>query len=215
MTDREEQLKRIIRQMLQPLRDIPLDIIIEAITDGCTIWPYDGHARKELERIADLSVAGINAKGIEAGRPNEVGNYCEPFVIEAIRQAGGKAQTPLTGSGRKKSSGYPDIEAEILGKPFYIEVKTYNERNRDTAQRSFYISPSNDFKVTKDAYHLVFAFCMEEVGASGRKRIYKAKSCTVIDAHNLSCDVKYEFNSDNRRLYGTPEIIILRKDYPV
>ena len=209
MTDREEQLKRIIRQMLQPLRNIPLDIIIEAITGEYTIWPYDGHARKELEKIADLSVAGINAEGIESRRPNEVGNYCEPFVIEAIAQVGGAAQMPLTASGKRKSTGYPDIEAEIL------EVKTYNERNKDTTQRSFYISPSNDFKVTKDAYHLVFAFCMEEVGASGRKRIYKAKSCTVIDAHNLSCDVKYEFNSDNRRLYGAPEVIILRKDYEV
>ncbi len=142
MTDREEQLKRIIRQMLQPLRDIPLDIIIEAITGEYTIWPYDGHAREELERIADLSVAGINAEGIEAGRPNEVGNYCEPFVSEAIKAVGGEAQTPLTASGRRKSTGYPDIEADILKKPFYIEVKTYNERNRNTTQRSFYISPS-------------------------------------------------------------------------
>ncbi len=213
MTDREEQLKRIIRQMLQPLRDIPLDIIIEAITGEYTIWPYDGHAREELERIADLSVAGINAEGIEAGRPNEVGNYCEPFVSEAIKAVGGEAQTPLTASGRRKSTGYPDIEADILKKPFYIEVKTYNERNRNTTQRSFYISPSNDFKITKSAYHLIFAFCMEEVGNSGRKRIYKAKSCTAIDAHNLSCDVKYEFNSDNRRMYGTPEMIVFRKDY--
>ena len=31
---REEQLKRIIRDMLRPLKDIPLDIIIEAITEG-------------------------------------------------------------------------------------------------------------------------------------------------------------------------------------
>ena len=213
MTDREEQLKRIIRQMLQPLRDIPLDIIIEAITGKYTIWPYDGHARKELERIADLSVAEINAKGIQSRRPNEVGNYCEPYVVEAIVKVGGVAQTPLTTSGKRKASGYPDIEAEILGKPFYIEVKTYNERNKDTTQRSFYISPSSDFKITRDAYHLIFALCMEEVGTSGRKRIYKAKSCTVIDAHDLSCDVKYEFNSDNRRLYGVPEMIVFHKDY--
>ena len=119
----------------------------------------------------------------------------------------------MTASGKRKSTGYPDIEVEILGKPFYIEVKTYNERNKGTTQRSFYISPSNDFKITKDAYHLIFAFCMEEVGTSGRKRIYKARSCAIIDAHNLSCDVKYEFNSDNRRMYGSPEMIVLRKNY--
>jgi len=215
MKDREEQLKRIIRQMLQPLRDIPLDIIIEAITDGCTVWPYDGHAFDMLEKIADLSVESINREGIVSRRPNEVGNYCEPHVKEAIEHLGGSARTPLTVSGKRKGAGYPDIEAELDEKPFYLEVKTYNERNKSTTQRSFYISPSSDFKITHDAYHLIIAFCMEEVGAMGDKRIYKAKACNIIDAHNLSCDVKYEFNSDNRRMYGDKSLIIMRKEYDI
>lgn len=123
MSDREEQLKAVIRQMLRPLRDIPLDIIIEAITGQYTIWPYDGHARKCLEAIASHALAAINAHGIVSNRANEVGNKCEPFVRRAIMAEG-----------------------------------------------------------------------------------------TIIDARNLSCDVKFEFNSDNRRLYGTPEMIVARID---
>jgi len=208
---REEQLKRIIRDMLRPLKDIPLDIIIEAITEGqCTIWPYDGHCKNELQRIARLALEEINRHGILARRPNEVGNYCEPHVRKAIELADGNADTPLTSNGRRKSTGYPDLEAEIGSKPFYLEVKTYNANNEDTTQRAFYLSPSKDFKITKDAYHLIFAFCMEVVERQGQQMLFRAKSCTVIDAHDLPCDVKYEFNSDNRRMYGSDERIVMK-----
>ncbi len=208
---REEQLKRIIRDMLRPLKDIPLDIIIESITEGrCTVWPYDGHCKDELQRIARLALEEINRQGILARRPNEVGNYCEPHVRKAIGLAGGSADTTLASNGRRRSTGYPDLEAEIGGKPFYLEVKTCNAKNRDTTQRSFYLSPSKDFKITKDAYHLIFAFCMEMEERQGQKMLFRAKSCTVIDAHDLPCDVKYEFNSDNRRMYGSDERIVMK-----
>ena len=208
---REEQLKRIIRDMLRPLKDIPLDIIIEAITEGqCTIWPYDGHCKDELQRIARLALGEINRQGILSRRPNEVGNYCEPHVRKAIELAGGSADTPQASNGRRKSTGYPDLEAEIGGKPFYLEVKTYNANNQDTTQRAFYLSPSKDFKITKDAYHLIFAFCMEVMERQGQQMLFRAISCTVIDAHDLPCDVKYEFNSDNRRMYGSDERIVMK-----
>jgi hypothetical protein len=32
-----------------------------------------------------------------------------------------------------------------------------------------------------------------------------------VDLHDLLCDVKYEFNSDNRRLYS-PSMVVLKGD---
>ena len=127
MTDREEQLRLMILQTLErlpKLRDVPFYKVIEAITGSYTVWPYDGHALEDLERISDLSMADINAEGVKAKRPNEAGNESEPFVINAINRVGGMARQPLTESGKRKVMGYPDIEACIQNKPFYIEVKT-------------------------------------------------------------------------------------------
>ena len=206
MLSREEQLKSIIKQMLAPLKNIPLDIIIESICDF-TINPYDNFAHEELIDIVDTAGKSINIEGIESRRPNEVGNYCEPYVVNAIRNLGFKAETPMTPSGKRRSAGYPDIEAEICGKPFYIEVKSYNPDNKDTTQRSFYLSPSKDFKITQDAFHLIFAFEMRMI----KSRIYITNSCTVLDAKNLLCDVKYEFNSDNKRMYSSENNLIVLK----
>lgn len=196
MINREEQLKTIIKQMLTPLKNIPLDIIIESIC-GHTIFAYDGYAKKKIIQIVDSSGLSINKKGIRSKRPNEIGNYCEPFVISAIHKLGYIANTPQTISGKKRSAGYPDIEALIENKPFYIEIKSYDLTTKSSSLRSFYLSPSRDFKVTKDAYHLIFAYEMKQV----KTGLFKTSRCTVLDARNLLCDVKYEFNSDNKRMY--------------
>ena len=39
--------------------------------------------------------------------------------------------------------------------------------------------------------------------------MYTPRSYKLIDLHDLLCDVKYEFNSDNRRLYA-PSIMLLQ-----
>lgn len=206
--NREEQLKAIIRQMLQPLRNLPLDIIIESIC-GRTILAYDGHAKDEIEKIVDIAAQEINKDGIQSKRPNEVGNYIEPFVREAIQKRQHHAGIPVSATGSKRAMGYPDIEAVIAGKPFYIEIKSYNPQNHDSTQRSFYLSPSEDFKITHNAYHLIFAFSTEQI----KTGFFKVKTCTVLDAKELLCDVKYEFNSDNRRMYGDNGLVVLRRNF--
>jgi len=158
-----------------------------------------------LIKAVDLAGQKINRAGVKAKRPNEVGNYLEPFVKDALRQVGFDADVPRTASGRRKAAGYPDIEAVLGGATFYIEVKSYNPENADTTQRSFFLSPSEDFKVTRDAYHLIFAFAMKQP----RRGVFKAQACKVLDAKNLLCDVKYEFNSDNHRLYGQAGDLLL------
>ena len=196
MSIREEQLIRVIKQMLTPLRNIPLDIIIESIC-GCKVLAYDDSINKELLKIVCSAGKTMNLRGIQSKRQNEVGNYIETYIISAIQQHGYFAETPETFSGKKRSAGYPDIAAQIKGKSLYIEVKSYSNKTKSSSLRSFYLSPSKDFKVTQDAFHLIFAFEMVNIETG----IFKTKKCSVLDARNLLCDVKYEFNSDNRRLY--------------
>jgi hypothetical protein len=42
---------------------------------------------------------------------------------------------------------------------------------------------------------------------NSRNSEYRAVSFKLVDLHDLLCDVKYEFNSDNRRLYGKEMVL--------
>lgn len=84
----------------------------------------------------------------------------------------------------------------------------FGEGSSDSTMRSFYLSPSDEFKVCKDARHLLIAFGIERISISGSiNSEYRLRSFKLVDLHGLQCDVKYEFNSDNRRLYGSGMIL--------
>jgi hypothetical protein len=94
----------------------------------------------------------------------------------------------------------------------YLECKIFAQGSADTTMRSFYLSPSESFKVSVDARHLLLAFGMQAsptAGAGSRDSKYIPLSYKLIDLHDLLCDVKYEFNSDNRRLYA-PSMMLLQ-----
>ncbi len=152
----------------------------------------------------------INKNGIESRRPNEVGNYIEAFVKKAMQQYGLKPDIPAGATGKKKATGYPDIIFFFKGKPNYLECKTYNLENIATTQRSFYFSPSDDFKVVYDTHHFILSYEMVLDRRKGDKNIYKCKHYKLLSLESLSLDVKYEFNSDNQRMYsGSNGTIIL------
>lgn len=201
-----QELERVLAQCLQPLKNIPFKAAIRAVAN-CSIVDFDannpGHEAlaKKIETAA--AVAGKEAfnKGIFTARPNEAGNEIEPFVKSALLSQGLKAQTPMTANGKAKAAGYPDIE--IIGNiPCYLECKTYNLKNVETTQRAFYFSPSEQFKVTRDALHLLLAFQLE-------KEIRNDKSAFVpvhwrlITLQDLMVDLKHEFNQHNRNMYGS------------
>ncbi len=205
------QLENVIKQMLTPLKDIPFNVVIESLT-GKKVLPFNGKSDTDndllsiLKKVAITAGIEINKHGIKSKRPNEVGNYVEPFVKEALNKYHLKADTPCGKSGRKKSMGYPDILFFYDNKPHYLECKTYNLDNVSTTQRSFYFSPSEDFKVIYDAHHFVISF---EMYLSGRN-IYKCRHYKILSLDSLLLDVKYEFNSDNQRVYsGTSGTLIL------
>jgi len=210
-----KRLENIIKQMLQPLKDIPFNLVIEAMT-GKKVLSFDFTRPDHQEVLKLLKQAALNAgkeinkTGILRPRPNEVGNDIEPYVRNALNSLGLNADIPVGPSGHKKAMGYPDILFWFNETPYYLECKTYNIENIGTTQRSFYFSPSDEFKVIYDAPHLILSFEIYVAGESGENHIYKCKHYKILSIESLSLDVKYEFNSDNKRMYsGKDGTIIL------
>ncbi len=213
MNDISNELERVISQMSKPLNELPLEFVIEKLS-GKKVIPFDKNNKMDIEVLEVLkNTAGrvlekVNTKGILRPRANEVGNDIEPFVKEALKYFGYKADTPKTANGKKKSSGYPDIEfIDKFNRINYLECKTYNIKNINTTQRSFFISPSNEFKITQNAHHFGISFEVYVEKSIRNKHLYKIKSWKILDLSKLKLDIKYEFNSDNKRMYNKDMII--------
>ena len=208
------ELEAVLAQFLRPIKNVPFSLIVKSIA-GYTIIPIDDKNASDAALVNSLRLVAIRTaelvklKPIRRNRPNEVGNDIEAYVIEAASKLGLKASRPQTASGKKKSTGYPDIHIlDAAGRPTYLECKIFGEGNELTTMRSFYLSPSDDFKVTSDARHLLIAFGVERIPINGsRDSEYFATSFKLVDLSGLKCDVKYEFNSDNRRLYDANCVI--------
>ena len=106
----------------------------------------------------DLIGSFVNSK-----RPNEVGNKIEPLVLNSFKNKNIEADTPTNSKGKRQSSGYPDIEFHFEGESYYLECKTFNRKNLDETLRTFYLSPSENFKITKSTIHFLISFEMEKI----------------------------------------------------
>jgi len=210
-----KRLENVIKQMLHPLKDIPFNLVIEAMTGKKVIaFDFTKTDHKDILKLLRQSAlkAGknINKTGILRPRPNEVGNDIESYVRDALNSLRLNSDIPTCQNGQKKAAGYPDIIFWYKNKPYYLECKTYNIENIGTTQRSFYFSPSDEFKVIYDAPHFIISFEIYVAGEKGNKHIYKCKHYKILSIESLSLDVKYEFNSDNKRMYsGKSGTIIL------
>ncbi|UWQ05140.1 hypothetical protein [Aliiroseovarius crassostreae] len=220
MTEREKILEAALEQFIRPVKGIPFEVVVRALC-GVSVLRFDrqdSDCCEVLEKIQQaMRWAGLeaNKRPIQRPRPNEVGNDMEPFVVEGLRQVGLEAAPPKTKSGKGKSTGYPDVLIITDGIPVYLEVKTYAAENHDTTQRSFYMSPAEDSKVSVDAYHLVVGFEILDRGVNGLRdarnrelRNYCPTAFTLVDLYGMSCDMKSEFNSDNRRMYEDHRVLL-------
>jgi len=204
-----KQLENTISQFLKPLKNIPFKIAIKAIS-GYEVIPFnkkdseDKKLLRDLSKAAKIATNNAKTKGIFTRRENEVGNHIEPFLIEALNKVGLKADRPVTKSGKKKAAGYPDIYLEDrYGRPTYVECKTYNKRNYQSTQRSFYFSPAerpSDFKVTCNARHIIVSFEIKKE-KRGNKTAFVPVHWKIFDTNNLNVQIKHEFNSTNKDMY--------------
>ena len=203
-----KQLEDVIGKMLSPLKDIPLKIVIKSLS-GYDIIDFDNNNpldKKLLDCLINAcknAMQSINRSGINTARPNEAGNAIEPYVKEELTKLGCHAHTPSTTSGKEKSSGYPDIVfTDLSGRDNYLECKTFNENTLKSSLRTFYLSPSNDFKITSNAHHFLVSFEMEK-----RQSSFYAKGFKLLTLEKLNVDVKNEFNANNKELYKVENIL--------
>lgn len=195
-----------LSELAKPAKEIPFKDVIFATTHH-RILDFDPNnpshvdLRKKILAAAKLAGERTRKEGIATARANEAGNHIEPFVKAALREVGLHAQTPTNSLGKTQTTGYPDLEISDQP-PCYVELKTFNAATADTTQRSFYYSPSEHPKVTRDALHLLLAFQLEKVERDG-KTVFIPAHWKLISLQDLQVHLKFEFNQSNRGLYGS------------
>lgn len=194
-----------LAELTKPAKQIPFREVILATTGHRllrfeTNKPAHAALHRKLAQAASTAAAKARQQGLFAPRANEAGNSMQSVVEDAMKEAGLEVRTPRTASGRAQSTGYPDLE--IAGDPpCYLELKTYSATTANTTQRSFYFSPSENPKVTRDALHLLLAFQLERTERDGRT-VFLPVHWKLITLQDLEVDLKFEFNQSNRGLYG-------------
>ena len=198
------QVKSVITQMRVRMRSVPLDVVVEALTGHKVLhFNPDNPNHAEVLKRLNLAAADVAAKikaagGITNKRVNEVGNIIEDYVRAAMTARGMTATVP-TGekTGKARVAGYPDVAFAFNGERFYLDCKTHDKSTLKSTQRTFYLSPSDDPKISCDAVHFILSFETSRNGDTYQLVRYK-----IVSLEKLSLDLKYEFNSDNRRLYS-------------
>lgn len=202
-----------LSEVLTPRKGIPFPAVVLALCQQKVI-PIDPAAASDKKLLSKLKKAISNCAielqktPIRRPRPNEVGNDIEPYVMKALNEVGFRTERPRSKSGRTQSSGYPDLLFyDDENRPCYLECKI-SGGGALTTFRSFYLSPSESFKVSQDARHLLLCFIMTRTAIEG-SLLSQFIPCEfkLVDLFKLNCDVKYEFNSNNQRLYDSSLIL--------
>lgn len=207
-------LDEIISKFLEPIRGIPFHDAIKSLT-GTTVIKLDLSRTedrklvKKLKKVANIAMKDASREGIFRSRPNEVGNDIETYVKDALRKVGFSPDTPKRKDGKRQATGYPDIYfKDDFNRHIYLECKTYNKKNIDTTQRSFYLSPSvtGSSKIIYDAIHIIISFEIIQV-ARENKRCYEPVAWKLVDIYSMKVNIKHEFNASNKAIYKSDAIL--------
>lgn len=208
-SETSDPLKAIIQQ-LKPLAKPRLKQVVNAIS-GASVLPFDSTVDKDLleqfKRAATSVLADIRANPLVSDRPNEAGNKIEDRVQNALQGQGLIAAKPSSKSGKGKSAGYPDLIVRGADSVTYVECKTYNRKTLNSTFRSFYISPSEEFKAHENARHVLFGIELEGGTNSSGERVFYGKSARLVSLDDMLCDIKLEFQSSNKRMYSEMQAI--------
>lgn len=208
-----ESLKSILDTLKEyNIKDVPFKLVIKALS-GYKLEKIDVNDTKDKKLIEDLKkdikecISKVKRDGgIISKRINEVGNKMEQPVVDAINESKSSlsAERPKTSSGKQKSAGYPDtLIKDSFDRQTYLEVKIYTSGKEDSSLRTFYLSPSDDFKVTQNARHLLAAFEISEINSSDNpSNRFIPTDFKLVDLAGLYCSVKFEIQSNNKRLYS-------------
>ena len=202
---RELKLEKLLTQFIKPVKNIPFELIIQALFD-VEVKKFNPKTHQNLlnkiSKAMSQASKNIKANPIKRLRPNEVGNDIETFVLSALKAQKLKATLPKTTTGKGKSAGYPDIKIEVGSLTIYLEVKSHSKNQLNTSFRSFFLSPAKEPKVIENAFHLLVCFVMLRQGNQWIPERFK-----IVDLYGLDCDLKSEFNSNNKRLYQKDRLL--------
>lgn len=206
----EEFLKKLRNLVRETPKNISFPLVIETLFSK-KVLQFNNEEPINQELLNKLSTAATEvceqvakAGGIKKERANEAGNNLESFVESALKSVGfAGVCSPMGATGKKQVNGYPDLEFTHQGRAIYVEVKTYGKGKEKDSLRTFYFSPSETFKVTKDAFHILTAF--ETTNIKGCRYISGWK-ITPLD--KITVNIKYEFHTNNRELYKTEATVI-------
>jgi hypothetical protein len=209
MPVQEENIRKRIETIIKclaPIKDISFPLAVKILTDFDVLAfdPLTNDNQQLLMRLSSAAqLAGQHAfeKGIEAKRPNEAGRKIERLVLDALNQVRLRVETPLSKAGTKKTSGYPDIQVhDENGQTIYIDCKTYDTSTKNQNYRTFYLSPSEYPKVTRDALHFLMSFELNKVQRKSKK-VFIPVSWQIYSLESLLIKLKLEFNASNRDFY--------------
>jgi hypothetical protein len=209
-----------IRRLAELWGDAPSEFrfgeVVEVLT-GHAVRPLALDATEEDARVvaavvaaADEAMSTASAAGLRARRANEAGLEMERFVIAALKHHGLSTDRPMTRGGRRKASGYPDLELSgAAGHSTYLELKTYSmSRSSDTYRTFFFSVPSDEreWKIGVDACHLLLSFAVVTEDRDG-EQVRVPVGWLLRDLSNLKVRLKLEFNANNTALYASDGVV--------
>jgi hypothetical protein len=205
-TEIEELLAEAVAAYRLLPTDLPVGTVIEAMT-GCRVIPVepagaDSNLVNRLALAAEHLIASSKTTPIKTGRVNELGNNIEEPLLNACVHAGLVASWPRRSDGSGGRSGYPDIAISIDGRKSFLEAKVIASGSEGSTFRSFYLSPSDNPKVSEDARHILIAFTHKRVENSpdGLEQ-YQLTSYKIVDLALVCGKIKFEYQSNNRDMY--------------
>jgi hypothetical protein len=170
---------------------IPFPVVIERST-GHKVLPLTEEDKEVIEEIYEAAKKVTEeCKNKNWGKDTRVNEIHNELTKRLREKLNGKRP-------EGKEAGYPDIEIERRGKPYYIEVKLAGKKQLTSKFRSFYYEPVELTKVTKDAPHILVGW-----GHEGKK----IRGFKIVDLHKIKVRLKPEFNTNNPEIYKPENVV--------
>ena len=187
-----------------------------AATSGKRVLPFDPQDADDQRVATSLGpvftevLAAMNApdsKTRSARRVNEMSSKFEDALQSKLNALPGfTCNFPLTATGAKQRSGYPDLRLvdKATGRIYYLDPKLYAKGGKSSTFRTFYFEPKRATnKVNDDARHLVIGIAHEKA-PDGSVRFARWE---LIDLANFRVKLKAEFEGSNVDMYR-PEAVV-------
>ena len=202
--------KEFMQRLIVGANSVYFRDVIEAAS-GYQITEIDKGLLPELQQLkatfqTDLKNISSTVKTTYKGRANELSNYMERVVRDEINGIKDfTASKPTVSGKRHQSAGYPDLVITARGRPFYLEVKTFQLKTAESSLRTFYYKPSKNSKISQACPHLLIAFEVESLGQEN-KSPFVVNKVKIVDLYDLKVSLKPEFNASNIEVYKCNQI---------